>query len=128
MSDFADLEDWSDEGWSPEAIDDLIARVVEDYRQNKFSRDFEDKLSGRKISLQTMIATVTSRDSFIVEYRDDKTGLERIGFWHPRFGIFVAWQSEGKTQFVSAFRRRDGRRYLQDLWDAAPVRWPEVKR
>ena len=82
-------------------------------------RNLARSLVERSLSERDVELAIMSRRSLIGRYFH--IGQERIGFWHPNTGAFVAWKPTPPTRIVSAFERHDGGNYFRSL-DAEPSR------
>jgi hypothetical protein len=65
--------------------------------------------------LQAILDTIRSKRTYIVLYYDRYEGTRRIGFWHPRIQIFVAWKPGRNSQFKTAFDKKAGLEYMREL-------------
>ncbi len=108
-------EDWDEiENWQPRTVSKLIGRAVHEFKKGRYSKDFEAKLVERGISDQIILDTISSKRSYIVKYRDRYDRMLRIGFWHPRIRIFVAWKPGPKSAFKTCFWRKEGLKYMRE--------------
>jgi hypothetical protein len=105
--------------WSLEAQSALVTRVIEDFDAAAFGKELSVKSVERLISERDVELAIRSGRSLIGRYFH--FGHERIGFWYPNTGIFVAWKPNQPTRIVSAFERHDGENYFR-LLDAEPIR------
>lgn len=82
--DFGDLfadEEWTTKAtWQPETVARLRARVIREFKQGRFDRDFADKLADRRIPLRAVLNTLSSKRTYIAKYYDRYKGIRRIGF------------------------------------------------
>lgn len=107
------------EEWESEVQSELVSRVLEDFNSAAFGNEFSAKLVERLLSECDVELAIRSRRSVIGRY--SHFGHERIGFWHPNTGVFVAWKPTPPTRIVSAFEVHDGENYFRRL-DAEPIR------
>ena len=121
-----ELRDWDElPDWQPQTVKRLRKRVVREFQDGRYSKDFEAKLAERGIRLPEVLNTLRSRNSYIVKYRDRYTGRWHIGFWHPRLQLFVAWEAGPYSAFKTCFERQDGLRYVVNrLRESSPVYRP----
>ncbi|MCH8294236.1 hypothetical protein IH992_24405 [Candidatus Poribacteria bacterium] len=107
------------EEWDSEAQSEIVSRVIADFNSGAFGKEFSTKLVERSLSERDVELAIVSRRSLIGRY--SHLGQERIGFWQPNTGVFVAWKPTLPTRIVSAFERHDGENYFRNL-DAEPIR------
>jgi hypothetical protein len=114
-----ELCDWDElPDWQPQT-------VVHKFQDGRYSKDFQAKLVERGIRLSEVLSTLRSRSSYIIKYRDRYTGRWRIGFWHPRLQLFVAWAAGPYSVFKTCFERKDGLRYMvKRLTESSPIYRP----
>lgn len=129
MDNHLELSDWGDmEDWRPETVARLVARVIREFNEGRYGKDFEAKLVERNIPLWAIKDTLSSKRTYIALYRDDYDGMRRIGFWHPELKLFVAWRPGKRSVFKTCFRRDRGVEYMQRLDESRPIRRPEGRR
>ena len=107
------------EEWDLEAQSEIVSCVIADFHSAAFGKEFSTKLIERSLSERDVELAIMSRRSLIGRYFH--LGQERIGFWHPNTGVFVAWKPTQPTRIVSVFERYDGENYFRHL-DAEPIR------
>ena len=111
---------WDDmEEWALEAQSEVVSRVIEDFNSAAFGKELSAKLVERLLSERDVELAIRSGRSLIGRYFH--FGHERIGFWHPNTGVFVAWKPTPPTRIVSAFEVDNGEDYFRGL-DAEPIR------
>ncbi len=112
--------------WPERWVKWLLRKVVEDYQQERTSVDFFDKLKERGLTRGDVIATITSRRSYVGRYRYTD-GVNRIGFWQPRTQTFVVWKprsGDGPSLLLTCFRRRRGIEYMRSFEEFREVSGP----
>ena len=88
--------------WDKRVVEAILRAAREDLRQQRWARDFSDKLKQRGISVAQILKTV-SLQSFIVLYWHE--GKASVGFWHPETYLVAVWSPLGIGKWVTAFRR-----------------------
>ena len=88
--------------WDERVVGAIVKAAREDLQQQKWARDFADKLKQRGILLGQILKTV-SLQSFIVLYWHK--GRAAIGFWHPDIRLVTVWSPLRTGRWVTAFRR-----------------------
>lgn len=114
---------WEDlEDWRLETIARLRRRVVSEFQEGRYHREFEAKMQDRHIIPAMVIETLRSARTYIVSYREARDRTRRIGFWHPRIKLFVAWKPGRESRITTCFRKENGLYYIESkLEDARPV-------
>ena len=121
-------DEWVTEtAWQSETVTRLRKRVIQEFREGRFDRDFETKLADRRIPLQVVLNTISSKQTYIAKYHDRYDGTRRIGFWHPRIQVFVAWKPGRNSHFKTAFDRRTGLDYMRGLLDCKLIYRPKER-
>lgn len=110
--------------WRPETIKRLRQRLREELTTGRFGRDFEDKLAMRRISLAMVHQTISHHESYIAKYYGRIDGKRRIGIWHPRYKLYVAWMPGRRSHFKTCFRKAAGLAYLSSQLEAALIYTP----
>lgn len=121
-----DIEWDSSREWPDRWVRWLLRAVVEDYQQENVSLDFFAKLKERGLSRGDVISTITSRNSYIGKYLYTD-GVNRIGFWHSRTEVFVAWKPRvggNPSLIVTCFMRKRGIEYMRSFEQFREVRGP----
>jgi hypothetical protein len=122
-------EEWTEDAvWHPKTIARLRAQVIREFKEGRFNRDFENKLADRGIPLQAVLNTISSRHTYVGLYHDRYEGTRRIGFWHPRIQIFVAWKPGRDSQFKTAFDKETGLEYMRTLPGFNLIYRPEERK
>ncbi len=122
-----ELHDWDElEDWQPQTIARLRARVIRELSEGRYGKDFEAKLAERGISMEDILNVLRGKRTYIVKYRDRHTRRWRIGFWHPRIELFVAWKPGRNGGLKTCFWRKSGVKYIQErLLCSKPVYRPK---
>lgn len=92
-----------------------MTAAEEDLQNERWARDFADKLQERNITV-AIIRQVIEHADVIVLYRD--YGLRAVGFWSFQLRLVVIWSPLHPSRWVSAFWKAKGRRYLLSRDDA----------
>jgi len=104
----------------------LVDAVASDWREERVSRDFFDKLRTRRIARQQVWMTITSPESYIARYWYDGN---RVGFWHPRSRLFIVWKPNAlysPSRIVSGFYYHgDGVAYMYKFLPFREIRGPK---
>ena len=88
--------------WDERVVAAIAKAAREDLQQQKWARDFADKLRQRGITAEQVLRTA-SLQSFIVLYWHKERAA--IGFWHPDIRLVAVWSPLRKGRWVTAFRR-----------------------
>jgi len=110
--------------WSGRWTRWLVNAVTDDWRAERISRDFIAKLQDRHIARQQVWAAITSPESYIGRYWHNGN---RVGFWHPRSRLFVAWKPNhisSPGRLMSAFFVPNGVDYLNRQIAFREIRGP----
>ena len=125
------MEDWAvwdtTREWSARWIRWLKDAVVSDWREERVSRDFFDKMQVRRFTRQQVWTAITSSESYIGRYWYDSN---RVGFWHPRSRLFIAWKPNAlysPSRIMSGFYHSDGVAYMQKFTPFREIRGPKRK-
>jgi hypothetical protein len=86
--------------WDERVVAAIVKAAREDLQQQKWARDFADKLRQRGITTEQVLRTA-SLQSFIVLYWHK--GRAAIGFWHPDIRLVAVWSPLRKGRWVTAF-------------------------
>ena len=122
-----DSSEWdSSREWSERWVRWLLRTVADDWRNERVSRDFFDKLHDRRITRQHVRTTLTSQSSYIGHYWYDS---HRVGFWDPRSRLFVVWKPNSlhsPSRLMTAFvYHGDGIAYMQRFTPFREIRGPQ---
>jgi len=101
--------------WDERVVKAIVGAAWEDFRAERWGRDFADKLRQRGITKEMVRQTLDSPD-IIVLFRHFARWA--VGFWSGRTRIVVVWSPFRLSRWVTAFRRRAGWDYLLGLEDA----------
>lgn len=74
--------------WDKRVVEAIVKAARDDLKQQRWARDFADKMKQRNISVAQILKTV-SMQSFIVLYWHK--GKAAIGFWHPETYLVAVW-------------------------------------
>ena len=121
-----DIEWDKKQEWPRRYLRSLLRRIIANWREERVSIDLYDKLADRHISKQNMWTTLTSPESYIARYW--YYNGNRVGIWHPRTRIFVAWKpcrGRSPSRIMTAFRHPNGVRYMQSFPPFREIRGPE---
>jgi len=108
--------------WSQRWIRWLLHTVEDDWRNARVSRDFFDKMRERGFTRQQIGVTISSSESYVGRYWH---GGNRVGFWHPRNQLFIAWKPNSlrsPSRLMSGFFLADGVDYLSSQIDFREIR------
>jgi hypothetical protein len=86
--------------WDERVVAAIVKAAREDLQQQKWARDFADKLRQRGITTEQVLRTA-SLQSFIVLYWHKERVA--IGFWHPDIRLVAVWSPLRKGRWVTAF-------------------------
>jgi hypothetical protein len=86
--------------WDERVVAAIVKAAKEDLQQQKWARDFADKLRQRGITTEQVLRTA-SLQSFIVLYWHKERVA--IGFWHPDIRLVAVWSPLRKGRWVTAF-------------------------
>jgi hypothetical protein len=86
--------------WDERVVAAIVKAAREDLQQQKWARDFADKLRQRGITTEQVLRTA-SLQSFIVLYWHKERAA--IGFWHPDIRLVAVWSPLRKGRWVTAF-------------------------
>jgi hypothetical protein len=86
--------------WDERVVAAIAKAAREDLQQQKWARDFADKLRQRGITTEQVLRTA-SLQSFIVLYWHKERVA--IGFWHPDIRLVAVWSPLRKGRWVTAF-------------------------
>lgn len=109
--------------WDGRVVRAIVAAARDDLLNERWARDFADKLRTRQVTMQSLMTTV-SMDNFIVLYWHK--GLAAIGFWHPAVRLVAIWSPLRQGKWVTAFYRDI--RYLLSQEDSEVLWHPEAQR
>ena len=98
----------------------IVGAAWEDFRAERWGRDFADKLRQRGITKEMVRQAIQSADAIVLyRYR----GLRAVGFWHARRRLIAVWSPRHPSRWVTAFQKPpDGKRYLMGQ-DEAELLW-----
>lgn len=108
--------------WSNRCLHWLLQSVAENWRNQRTSRDFFDKMRDRRFTRQQVWTTITSPKSYIARYWHNGN---RVGFWEPRSQLFIAWKPNSRnstSRIVSGFFVPNGLDYLYRQIDFREIR------
>ncbi|MCS3919507.1 hypothetical protein Q2T83_12940 [Fervidibacter sacchari] len=101
--------------WDERLVGAIVRAAREDLQQQKWARDFADKLKDRGITVAMIEQTLTDADAVVVyRYR----GLRSVGFWNERRRLIAVWSPLRPSRWVTAFFNDDGKDYLLGQDDA----------
>jgi len=123
-----DIEWDSSREWPDRWVRWLLARVKEDYWDERFARDLPDKLRERSLSEQSLLETVASPLSYIARFR--YAGSNRVGFWNPRTRLLVVWKPgsiRSASRYMTCFEVYQGLEYLRRQDGFREIRRGRVK-
>jgi hypothetical protein len=86
--------------WDERVVAAIVKAAREDLKQQKWARDFADKLRQRGITTEQVLRTA-SLQSFIALYWHKERAA--IGFWHPDIRLVAVWSPLRKGRWVTAF-------------------------
>lgn len=112
--------------WPERWLNWLLQTLKRDFHDQKFSRDFYNKLKQRNIHLPMVRDIIYDNGTYIARYWYGDGN--RVGLWRPKDRLFVAWKpgsvlSPGR--FMTVFRKADGIAYMQDFPPFREIRGPE---
>lgn len=108
--------------WHDELVTAIIHTAQEHWRQGIISRKFYDEMKDEGISDGDIVVTL-SRRSYIALYFHDERREERIGFWHPKLNLFIAWSPLKGSRLITVFRPRKRERYLREELQEVRTIW-----
>ena len=100
----------------------LLRTSSDDWRNERVSRDFFDKMQDRGFARRQVGATISSSESYIGRYWHNGN---RVGLWHPRNRLFIAWKPNSfrsLSRIMSGFFVFDGLDYLTSQIDFREIR------
>lgn len=102
--------------WDERVVKAIVGAARDDFRAERWGRDFADKLHQRGITKEMVHQAIGNADA-IVLYRH--RGLRSAGFWHARWRLIAVWSSRHPSRWVTAFHKPpDGKSYLMGQDDA----------
>jgi len=112
--------------WSKRWVSWLLTTIINDWRTERVSRDFFAKLQDRRFNRQQVWTAITSPESYIGRYW---YAGNRVGFWHPRSRLFIAWKPNGlysSSRIMTGFYyHSDGVAYMQKFVPFREIRGPK---
>jgi len=105
--------------WDERVVAAIVKAAREDLQQQKWARDFADKLKERGITISLLNRAIIDADA-VVLYRHK--GRYVVGFCHERLQIVAAWSPRHPSRWVTSFRRPEVLRYLLRL-EGAELLW-----
>jgi len=87
----------------------IVKAAREDLKQQRWARDFADKLRDRDIALDALRHLVNRFDLMVLYWH---RGMRAIGFWLKELNLIAVWSPRHPGKWVTAFRHDRGRTYL----------------
>jgi len=104
--------------WDERVVAAIVKAAREDLQQQRWARDFADKLRDRGITIAMIERTLTDANAIVI-YRHK--GLRSVGFWNKRRRLIAVWSPLRLSRWVTAFFNDDGKDYLLGQDDAELV-------
>lgn len=105
----------------------LMRTIIDDWRNERVSRDFFDKLQDRGFTRQHVWTGIKSQETFIGRYWYYDSN--RVGFWHPRSQLFIVWKPNTLRSpsrlMTGFFYRGNGVAYMRKFSPFREIRGPK---
>ena len=101
--------------WDERVVAAIVKAAREDLQQQKWARDFADKLKDRCIALDVLQSLVSRFDLMVLYWH---RGKRAIGFWLKEQNLVAVWSPRHPGRWVTVFRHDRGRTYLLSQEDA----------